>query len=138
MKFCENSTFFCIWIFYFRKNTMKVDFGYGKSSFSRDKYWNCSPKILGEDDKNSWNSAKTALFPLFGLCVIHIPHLFFLKKMPHGDGEKIQGKFLRKSNTKNKFLEEIAAKIAQKSNTNNKIFGGKCCENRTFWKKNIF
>ena len=31
--------------------------------------------------------------------------------------EKIYGKFLQKSNTKNKFLEEIAAKIAQKSNT---------------------
>jgi hypothetical protein len=31
--------------------------------------------------------------------------------------EKIEGKFQQKSNTKNKFLEEIAAKIAQKSNT---------------------
>jgi hypothetical protein len=31
-------------------------------------------------------------------------------------------KFLRKSNTKNKFLEKIAAKIAQKSNTTKKEF----------------
>ena len=42
----ENSSFFCIWIFYFRKNKMKVDLGYGKSSFSRDKYWNCGSKIF--------------------------------------------------------------------------------------------
>jgi hypothetical protein len=46
---------------------------------------------------------------------IYIPHVRFLKKMPAG-----------------KIFGEIAAKIAQKSNTKNKIFGGKCCENRTF------
>ena len=66
MKFCENSTFFGIWIFYSTKNKMKVGFGYEKSSFSRDKYGNCGPKFFLGGDKNSWNSAKTALFPFWG------------------------------------------------------------------------
>jgi hypothetical protein len=59
--------------------------------------------------------------------------VFFLDQCPAGKkfGE-ISTKIAQKSNTKNKFLEKIAAKIAQKLNTNNKIFGGKCCENRTF------
>ena len=128
--------FFCIWIFYFRKNKMKVGFGYEKSSFLRDKYWNCGPKMFAGDDKNSWNSAKTALFPLFGLCVIHMPHLCFLKEIHRW--EKIRWNFYENQTQKTKFLEEIAAKIAQKSNTKNKMFGEKWGENRTFWKKNIF
>jgi len=60
-------------------------------------------------------SPNPAFTSLFGLCVVRIPHIYLLSKCPAG-----------------KFFGEMAAKIAQKSNTKNKIFGGKCCENRTF------
>ena len=124
MKFCENSTFFYIWIFYFRKNKMKVGFGCEKSWEEIRKLW--AKIIFLVSYKNSWNSTKTAFFqgantvkifspnpaftPLFGLCFVHI---WFLKKMP--SREIFFGKLLWKSHKnqtqKTKFLEENATKI---------------------------
>ena len=173
MKFCENSTFFCIWIFYF-KNKLYYEsrFWLRKKQFFGRKYRNCWPKlfflwtiktreILRKQHfflnlnflflKIQWKlvlatktaivfadeffisekikcksvlAAKTAVSKgentvkifglnpafthLFWLCVVHIPHVWFLSKCPAG-----------------------------------KIFGGNCCENRTkikhkkqnFWTK---
>ena len=122
MKFCENSTFFCIWIFYFRKNKIKVGFGYEKSSFSRDKYWNCGPKIFGGTIKTHEILRKQYFSAFFGYVSYIFPISDFFSKCPAR--KKIKGNF-----TKNKHKKQI--------------FAGNCCENRTkikhkkqnFWRK---
>ena len=57
----KTALFFCIWILYFRKNKMKVSFGCKKSSFW-EKTATAVQKYFFVNDKNSWNSSKTALF----------------------------------------------------------------------------
>ena len=83
---------------------MKVSFGYEKSSFSGKKY--------GQDPCVPLAQPPRLLFH-FGLCVIHILHVCFLKQMPRR--QKFGKKLLRKSHKnqtqKIKFLEQNAAKI---------------------------
>ena len=107
-----------------------------------DKYKNCGPKKHFGDDKNSWNSAKTALFLLFGLYVIHIPHLclnfyenqtqktnFWRKLLRKSHKNQTQQKknFWRKTLRKSYFLKKkkhflIFCSIFVKKKNNNKIF----------------
>ena len=86
----ENSSFFCIWIFYFRKNKMKVIFGSENSSFSGSKY-----------GKNLWPKPRVHL----AMCCTYFPCLIFQANAPQGKffGE-IAAKIAQKSNTKNKIF----------------------------------
>ena len=58
----ENSSFFRIWIFYFRKNKMKAGFDCEKNRFLVRNTETAGQNYFFVNDKNSWNSAKTALF----------------------------------------------------------------------------
>ena len=91
---------------------MKVGFGYAKSSFQGTNTETAVQIFFEGDDKKLMKFCANSTFPPFGAMCHTYPHLCFLKQMPHR--QTIQGKFLQKSNTKNKFLEKIAAKIKHK------------------------
>ena len=101
----ETAIIFCIWIFYFRKNKMKVSFGYEKKQFFGDKYGNCWQKLFFcelaiktyeilrkqqfyREQRRSKSSAQTPRSLHFLGYVLHIytfPMSDFLRKCPAGE-----------------------------------------------------
>ena len=92
-------------------------------------------KFLGGDDKNSWNYAKTALSPLFGLYVIHIPHLCFLSKCPAG--KKLRGNFHKNQTQKTNFWRKLLRK-SHKNQTQKTKFWREMLRKSYFLKKKKF
>ena len=136
MKFCENSTFFCIWIFYSRKNKRKVGFGSGKSSFSKDKYGNCWPKLF------FWSAIKIHEIirkHQFRREPIRLKSLAQTPRSLHCLGFVLYIYIFPMSDFLSKCLKGIFfLGNCCENRTKNKMFGEKCCENRTFWKKTFF
>ena len=131
MKFCENSTFFSIWIFYLKKNKMKVDFGPEKSSFQGTNTETAVQFFffLGGTIKTHEILRKQHFSPFLGYVSYIFPISAFLSKGPAW--KKFRG-YENQTNFWRKLLRKSQKHKKQK------MFGGKCCENRTFWKKNIF
>ena len=96
----KKSNLFCIWIFYFRKNKIKVSFGCKNSSFSGRKY-----------GKNLWPKPRVHS-PFLAMCCTYSPCLIF-KQMPRR--ENFWGKLLRKSHKNQTQKTKILRKMLQKS-----------------------
>ena len=132
MKFCENSTFFYIWIFYFIKNKISR-FWFRKKQFFKGQILKLrSKKNLGGGDKSSW----TAFSPFLGYVSYIFPISAFLSKCT--EGKQLRRNFHENHTQKRNFWRKLLRKSHKNQTQKNKLFGEQCCENRTFWKKKHF
>ena len=136
MKFCENSTFFCILNCISEKIKWKSVLATKKYVFQGANTETVFPKHLGwgETIKTHKILRKQHLFPFLGYVSYIFPISAFLSKCPAG--KKIRWNFYENQTQKQTFggnCCENRTKIKHKK----QIFGENCCENRTLKKKHF-